>query len=259
LAAGVTVVQFAGLLLAASWAAAAFALAVHRRRIGRVGLHLTGAAYGDFARRSFPYMAVLLMATIHMKVGILMIRLLLGPRAVGLYGLASGAAHYASVFLLALSTGLFPAVARSGGRDGRLHGGRALLIIPFGVGVAAAAAIWVAAQPAVLLLLGQRYRESIPALRILAWYMPAVFVSSVALRMMLACGCTAPAFRIVLVNCLANLGANLVLIPKFGIQGAAVAAVLSGGLSAVQCIMQLRQWDSAPEVAEIPEEDEAPD
>ena len=99
-----------------------------------------------------------------------------------------------------------------------------------------------AAEPAVARFLGAAYAGSVRPLIILGWFLPFIFVSTMALRIMIACGETAAALRIVGMNCLVNIGANCILIPLAGISGAAVATVLSAAVSLTQCLWRLAHW-----------------
>jgi O-antigen/teichoic acid export membrane protein len=96
-----------------------------------------------------------------------------------------------------------------------------MFAVPIGVGGA------LLARPIVNVLFGPNYSASVPALQLLAW--SAVLVTmrgnfrhtlnAVGLqRLDLACAAAAAAFNIVL---------NLLLIPRFGINGAASATVIS--------------------------------
>jgi O-antigen/teichoic acid export membrane protein len=141
-----------------------------------------------------------------------------------------------------LTTSLFPSVAQQTGAGSVLDSRRALrtLVMPFAAGLVCAAAISFSARTAVAVFLDSSYSGSVNALRILAWFLPMVFVSSTSLRMLMACGRTGTAVRILAVNCAANIAANLLLVPAIGIEGAALSALLSGALSAVQSVAALR-------------------
>jgi O-antigen/teichoic acid export membrane protein len=245
---GAGLLQMGALLFSFGALTAVIALVTHRSIFGPIPLRWNRAAYLDVARGSLPFFAVSVLAIVHMKVDIPMVRFLRGNAELGLYGLAASVVNVSAVVIGALTTSLFPAVARQGGRSHTLSPALALrtLVVPLILGLLTAGGLCAAARPAVDVFLGPAYRGSVLPLTILAWFLPCIFVSSTAIRMMMACGGTRTAIRILAVNCAVNIGANLVLIPWAGIPGAAAATVLSALVSALQSVHALRGWAPRP-------------
>jgi O-antigen/teichoic acid export membrane protein len=231
---GATVLILKTLIATAAWI-------IHSRMEGPLRFATPGLAYRLLARHSAPYFLVAVLATVHMKVDIPLVRIMLGTAELGLYGLAAMVVNAAAAGILPLSASLFPAVAREGGAGARLHPARALrtLAIPVALGLGAAAVLFAFAGPLIDAWLGPKYTGSVQPLRILAWSLPVLFVSGMALRMMLACGKTRAVIRILAVNGAVNIVANLLLIPRAGIRGAALSTVLSTAVSAVQSVIFL--------------------
>ena len=156
----------------------------------------------------------------------------LGAAAVGFYG----AAYKPVTMLLAMPItyflGLFPALSRAYGesretfreivvRSLRLS---SMFAVPLGVG-----GVFLAG-PIINLLFGQAYANSVPALQILSWSAVLVILRGTyrqALnaahksRLDLRCAGTSVAVNIIL---------NLLLIPRYGIVGAAIATVAAEAL-----------------------------
>jgi len=240
---GASILAIGAALLVLKSIIAVLAIGVHRRHAGPLRLVTPGLAYGSLARQSLPYFVISVLATIHMKVDIPMVRVMRGTAELGLYGLAAMVVNAAAAGIRPLSTPLFPAVAREGGVGAVLHPSRALrtLLIPLAAGIGAGIVIIVLAGPMISAFLGSEYAGSIQPLRILALFLPSVFVSSTAIRIMMACGKTQPVVRILAVNCVVNIVANLVLIPRAGINGAALSTVLSSAAGALQSVIFLTQ------------------
>ena len=243
---GASLLQIGGLMLIISWLEAAAAIKMHSRLIAAIGMRLDRQEYCRLGRGSLPYLMITILGAIHIKADIPMIRLMLDRSDVGLYGVAAAAVGLTTALIQAIANSLLPAVARSAGSGRELSPSIALrtLRIPFGIGLALAVVISFAAGPAVSRFLGAAYAGSVRPLIILGWFLPFIFVSTVALRIMVACGETAAALRIVGVNCLVNIGANCVLIPLAGISGAAVSTVISAVASLAQCVWKLTHWAS---------------
>jgi O-antigen/teichoic acid export membrane protein len=228
-----------GILLMLRSLTAVGAGVLHRRCVGSLRLVTPGLAYRQLARQSIPYFLISVLAVIHMKADIPMVRMMRGTVELGLYGLAAMVANAAASGIRPLVAPLFPAVAREGGAGTILYPSRALrtLLVPLATGTVVAVAIFVLAGPLIRSWMGPDYAGSIRPLRILAWFVPMIFVSTTALRMMMACGKTGPTIRILAVNGVINIGANALLIPHAGITGAAMATVLSTTASALQSVV----------------------
>lgn len=156
----------------------------------------------------------------------------LGATAVGFYGAAYKPVTVVLAMPMTYFVGLFPALSRTYSDNHETF--RELLVrslrltwifaLPIGVGG------MFLAGPIINLLFGPAYANSIPALRILSW--SAVFVilrgtyrqalnAAHRSRLDLWCGCASVAINLVL---------NLLLIPRYGIIGAAFAIVASDAL-----------------------------
>jgi O-antigen/teichoic acid export membrane protein len=236
------------MLLLVSAAAAAAGVVLHRRQVGPVGLQFNRAGYVKMMKESLPYFLVTVLGAVHMKADVLFVRGFIGKPAVGLYGVSVAIINLMFVALQSLQDSLFPAIAREGRGAEDLSSARALrtLIIPLAAGLALAFLISLSARPLVLTFFGEAYAKSVRPLVILSGSLPFLFVSTTALRILLACGRTKTSLRILAVNCAVNIAANVILIPGAGIRGAAAAAVISSFVSAVQCVLEFFRRESAP-------------
>jgi O-antigen/teichoic acid export membrane protein len=157
----------------------------------------------------------------------ILLGILSGPAAVGLYGAAYKVVTVAVAATMTYYTGLFPALARTW-IDGRVqflevaHRAfhlAALAALPVGVAGSILAGV------AIEFLYGPAYAAAAPALRVLCW--SAAFVS---LRGTFRNGLTATGAQNLDLRCAAiattvNIGLNLLFIPRFGMIGAATATV----------------------------------
>jgi O-antigen/teichoic acid export membrane protein len=80
---------------------------------------------------------------------------------------------------------------------------------------------------------GEGYTSSVPALRVLIWCIPLLLLRTVPWVALLAREKQNLIFRAVLYSVIANLTLNLLLIPRYGIIGAAVATVVTESLTGV--------------------------
>ena len=159
----------------------------------------------------------------------ILIGVMLGPGPVGWYAAAYKPVTALLTVPVTYYLGLFPALSRSYVEDREKF--RALLLrslrfttmfaVPLGVGGT------LLAGPVIRLLFGESYAASVPALQLLSW--SAVLVTLRGnfrhtlnavghQRLDLICAASAAAF---------NIALNLLLIPRYGITGAAAATVIS--------------------------------
>jgi O-antigen/teichoic acid export membrane protein len=159
----------------------------------------------------------------------ILIGVMLGPVPVGLYAAAYKPITAVLTVAVTYYQGLFPALSRSYAQDAENL--RAILLrsfrfttifaVPLGVGGTLLAA------PMIRFLFGDNYAESVPVLQLLSWSAVLVTLRGNFRHTLNAVGrqrldliCAAGAGAV-------NVGLNLLLIPRYGIRGAACATVFS--------------------------------
>jgi O-antigen/teichoic acid export membrane protein len=89
------------------------------------------------------------------------------------------------------------------------------------------------AKPIMNLLYGSKYNNGIIAFQFLIWVAALIYINMIYARGMWACNKQNEYLKIVISQAMANIGLNLVLIPSFGIVGAAVATLAAEGIGLV--------------------------
>lgn len=93
------------------------------------------------------------------------------------------------------------------------------IAIPLGIGGT------ILARPIMNLLYGPKYSEGIIVFQILIWVMALIYINSIYARGMWACNKQKEFLKIVIAQAVVNILLNFILIPKFGIIGAAASTV----------------------------------
>ena len=148
-------------------------------------------------------------------------------RTVGLYNAAYKPVTIALALPLTYFIGLFPALSRTHAegpavfrplveRSLRLS---ALMVVPLAVGGT------LLAQPIILLLYGANYAQSAQVLSILIWSAVLVILRGSYRHSLIAAGHQGLDLRCAILASCVNVGLNLLLIPRFGMIGAAAATV----------------------------------
>jgi len=81
------------------------------------------------------------------------------------------------------------------------------------------------ADRVILLLYGQEFAPAIPVMKILIWVLPSMFLAEILGRTGSTMHLERKAMRFAVIRALISIGLNVALIPRFGVVGAAVAAV----------------------------------
>ena len=153
-------------------------------------------------------------------------------RTVGWYNAAYKPVTIALALPLTYFIGLFPALSRTHAdgeaafrplveRSLRLS---ALMVVPLAVGGT------LLAKPIIDLLFGARFAQSAQVLPILIWSAVLVILRGSYRQSLMAAGHQAIDLRCAIVSSSANVGLNILLIPRFGMMGAATATVIGDAL-----------------------------
>lgn len=181
-------------------------------------------------RTSFPLMINLLLATIFFRIDVLLLKPLKGDTVVGYY---SAALKYVDGLLIIpqyFTQAIFPLMSRYAvtSRDSLMRAYvlslRLLLIIALPI----AAGMPFIAEGLILLLGGAEYLpDSMIALQLIIWFLPLSFVNSVTQYVLIAIDQQGFLTKAFFIGVTFNIVANLLFIPVFSYQGAAVVTVLS--------------------------------
>ena len=192
------------------------------------------AVWRGMLRISLPLGATLVINYLYFRLDVLLLAILRDTDAVAIYGLAYRVLEGLMVFPMYFMLALFPEIARLSADRARVDA----------IVVAALAAMEVIALPLVALGIvfaddivtvigGADFADAAWVLRILMLALGLSYVNGVYGNALLALGRQDAFFRWSLVILGFNLVANLALIPPFGVEGAAVAVVLSEALAFV--------------------------
>jgi len=172
--------------------------------------------------------------SVYMKIDQIMIAKMLGDAAVGHYSAATRLTEATYFIPTVLVTSLLPAIVSIRDSNEALFRDRMQRLFDLMSRVAVVLAIplsllsgWV-----VPFLYGDAYRASAPVLAIHAWVSVFVYLGVASSSYLLASDLTSVSFYRTAFGAVANVLLNLVLIPAFGIVGAAWATLISAAIAA---------------------------
>ena len=188
---------------------------------------------GETARQILSSSWLMMLTTasvlVYMKIDQVIIRQLLDERAVGLYSAAIKLSEIWYFIPGIICVSLFPAIINSKKTNQELYYSRLkrLYILVLVLSLIIAIIVSALAKPIIYLLFGVDYLESISVLRIYAWSTIGFFLGMVSSYYLLAENYMKIYFFSSFFVAVLNIVLNVLLIPKFGINGAAIATVVS--------------------------------
>jgi O-antigen/teichoic acid export membrane protein len=175
--------------------------------------------------------ALLLVANLfvlaHANVDVVLVRSVLGDAAAGVYSAAYRLVQLPMAGFYVMTGAALPVLADLTRRPGEHGTDRALVWFGAVAGTLVAAGMWAARDPLVRAVYGTAFSPGIPVLGVLAWAIPLDFVVAAKGTAYVAAGREGPAAGCVAAAATTNVIANLLLLPRWGVMGAAVATVVS--------------------------------
>jgi O-antigen/teichoic acid export membrane protein len=200
-----------------------------RQKIGSFLGHFSIATAQEMLRNSWPLILASIAVILYMRIDQIMIKEMLGDREVGLYSAAirlSEAWYFVPVII---TTSIFPAIVNAKKISQALYYQRLqrLCTLMTWLAIAVALPMTFLADSVVNLLYGQHYLEAGSVLAIHIWGAVFVFLGVASGVFFTVENYTKKSFYRTALGAVSNVLFNLVLIPRYGINGAAMATVLS--------------------------------
>lgn len=203
-------------------------LAVYRK-IGGSVFSFSFASCKRMIHRGKYYIISGLMITAFSQTDRIMLKLMVDNSAAGFYSAAVNCAGMAGFVANAIIDSARPVIFESKKTSEanfeknmiRLYS----VVIYFAL--AQSVGITLLAKPIVYIIYGQAYQATIPALQIIVWYTTFAYIGSVRNIWMLAETKQHLIWRIDVSGALANVMLNAILIPRFGVNGAAIASLVT--------------------------------
>jgi O-antigen/teichoic acid export membrane protein len=187
----------------------------------------------DLAKRllndSLPLMFSGIAISIYMKIDQVMIKNMLDAKAVGTYAVAVKLTEVWYFIPVLINSSLFPAIINAKKIDKKLYYERLQKLYDLMTCLAIAIALSIAflANDIIRILFGAQYQDAAGVLQIYIWATVFVFLGVVSSKYLIAENYTKILFLITFMGAIINIISNIILIPKLGINGAAIATVLS--------------------------------
>jgi O-antigen/teichoic acid export membrane protein len=220
------------------------------KKYGRPRLMASLSSLKHLLREAMPYALSEWLSQVYSRVAIVFLGFTLGVVASGVYNVA-----YRVVFLLKFipffaAMAVFPLASRlyTYSRkefESLYHKSMSSIIL---LGLPIAFGIWLIAPNLITLVFGETFHDSISVLRILTWMLLFGFLTSLMGVFLMSCDRQVERTKIQWKVALLNVVGNLVLIPSFGVKGAAVTALTSEILLATLFAVRLKKVIGWPRI-----------
>lgn len=186
----------------------------------------------EILKESWPLALTATFIMIYVRIDQLMLFQMKGAEAVGHYAAAVRLTEVFGIIPAAFMASVFPLFSKyfvtSGEKLEKAYRLSfkylATAILPIAVGTC------ILSEPIVMAIYGNQFLNSISALRILIWSEIFVFLGAIHISILISVGLQRLDFIFTSSSAIANIILNLLLIPRYGIVGAATATVISYGL-----------------------------
>lgn len=170
-----------------------------------------------------------MMVTIFAQTDKIMLKLMIDDAATGIYSAASACAAMTSFVFAAIIDSMRPTIVENkkhGSANYELNMRRTYAIIIY-LALAQSLSMTLLAKPIIMILYGSEYLSSVSVLSIIVWQATFSYMGSVRNVWILAEEKQRYLWIINLSGALTNVVLNFVLIPKLGVEGAALASVIT--------------------------------
>ena len=170
-----------------------------------------------------------MMITIFAQTDKIMLKFMIGDEATGLYSAASACAGMTSFVFAAIIDSMRPTILEYKKKNSPLYETSMCRLYSIIIYTALAQSIFMTllAKPIILILYGNEYMGAIPVLQLVVWYTTFSYIGSVRSVWILAEGKQRYLWIINLSGALTNVLLNAIMIPIWGIAGAAIASVIT--------------------------------
>ena len=183
----------------------------------------------ELLARSWPIMISAFLISIYMQIDMIMIKNILGDSAAGYYAAATKISSLFYFIPVAISSSFFPAILNAKKRSQKLYYDRIGYLFDFSVLLMLPAALIITlfAEDIIVLLYGDQYLPAIAVVFIHIWAAVFVFFNNIQWKWYITEGLQKIALIRISIATVINIVLNFLLIPHYGISGAAISTLVS--------------------------------
>ena len=214
---------------AVDFAIIAVCLLIIYKKVGTQKLSVSKKRAADMFSRSKHYILSGMMITVFAETDKIMLKMMLGEAAVGYYAAAATCTAMTTFVFVAIIDSSRPSILEGQNESESIFENRLKLLYSIIIFLALLQSVFITilAKPIVSILYGSQYEPAIGVLRILVWYSTFSYIGSVKDIWILAKDKQSWLWIINLLGAITNIILNAVLIPLLGVNGAAIASLVT--------------------------------
>jgi PST family polysaccharide transporter len=195
------------------------------------------------SRQGWPLLLSSISVILYMKMDQIMLKFMCGDLETGIYLAAVRLSEPWNFIPVVICSATYPSILKARETDSVKYAKRIQLLFDglYVIGLILAVFSTIFAAPIVKTLFGNAYLPSIPVLQLHIWSTIAVFLGIASGQWLLAEGLQFISLIRTVLGLLVNLILNLILIPKYGALGAALATTVSCSVSVFAGLLLTRQ------------------
>jgi O-antigen/teichoic acid export membrane protein len=212
------------------------------RTLGLRPVGATPRAWPQLLRASIPFGVIGFTLGLSYKFDSVLLNIFRSDAETGYYNAAYNLVFSMAMLSNVINTSLYPSLARQAASDPQSLPGiyertlRYLMVLALPIAVGT----WALADQIVVSLFKAAYLPAIPALQIVIWVVPLMYLSEFLGYVVVIAGKESRVARAVIVSTSCNVLLNLLAVPRFGFLGAAVMTVLTEVVLVGQYLWLLR-------------------
>jgi O-antigen/teichoic acid export membrane protein len=205
---------------------------------GFKNLHFKTEIAKQIIKDSWPLMLSSFAVSIYLRIDQVMINSILGSAEVGIYAVAVKLAELWYFIPTIIGSSISPAIINSLKISEEAFENRLFKLYLLMISISLLIAIFVSLTSdwLIKILFGEEYISASPVLKIYIWSGIAVFLGVSVGYYLLAKNLTKLSFYTTLSGMITNVVLNIILIPNFGIKGAAIATLISYSISVLSIL-----------------------
>jgi len=213
-------------------------------------LHFSVKLIKQLLNEAMPYALFTLLRQISTRTDVLLLGLLVGTAAAGVYNVSYRVIflllflpYFAGIAILPMASKLYESNQQDLIRFYQNALNLMILIaVPLTVG------LWVISTDLILIIYGDEFTESIFIMRLLSLLLGLAFLKSIAGTMLTSCDMQIQRTRSQWTSAWLNILGNIILIPLYGVAGAAISTVISEFVLTIIMILKLKPLFGIPDI-----------
>jgi len=206
-----------------------FLMYIFVKKFGKISLKFNFSFWKNLLKRALPMGTASMMIPIYYNFDIVMLGFIKGEKVVGWYSAAYRIILFTWTFIPIFVNVIFPSMSRYYKNSEKklqtliISSTKLLSVVALPLGVGG----MILARPIMGLLYGEEFSGGVVAFQILIWSVVIIYIRCIYEHSFLACDKEKRYLFGVIWGALTNIVLNLILIPRFGLKGAAVATVIA--------------------------------